>query len=158
MTLCPDRSFHEGMHAVVRIGTTTTTDNTEVLNGPIQGCTLALTLFSIYFSAMVGNWRAGCPQAGVSVKFKHGRKPVGDHTAKSQLDEVHVTESQYANDAAMYMYVTSCDAFEQATRVFVQSASKWVLTVNTGKTKGLVDGQHLEESDVGEVQLEGGAV
>ena len=27
-----------------------------------------------------------------------------------------------------------------------------------GKTKGLVVGQHLEESDIEEVQLEGGAV
>ena len=60
------------------------------------------TLFNIYFNVMVANWRAGCPQAGARVKSKHGRKFLGDRTAKSQLDEVCVTESQCADDAAMY--------------------------------------------------------
>ena len=56
------------------------------------------------------------------------------------------------------MYAASCDTFEQATRAFVQSTSMWELMVNIGKTKGLVVGRYVEESDVGEVQLEGGAV
>ena len=40
------RSFHEGMGAVVRVGTTTT-DSVEVQNGLRQGCTLAPSLFNL---------------------------------------------------------------------------------------------------------------
>ena len=43
--------FHEGMHAEVKVGLTVT-DRFEVRNGLWKGCTLAPTLFNIYFSAM----------------------------------------------------------------------------------------------------------
>ena len=45
------RSFHEGMHAVVRVGGTLP-EYFEVRNGLRQGCTLAPTLFNLYFSAV----------------------------------------------------------------------------------------------------------
>ena len=71
-------------------------------NGLRQGCTLAPTLFNIYFSAVVASWRDGCVEAGVDVLFRHRRKLVGDRTAKSRLDVVRVTESQFADDVAIY--------------------------------------------------------
>ena len=63
--------------------------------------------------------------------FKYGRnlKLVGDHMANPRLDEVRLTKSQYADDAAVY---------EASQLKFVQSASKWGLIVSIGKTKGLV--------------------
>ena len=51
------QSFHDGMQAEVRVGDTTT-DRIEVHNGLRQGCTLTPSLFNIYFSTMVGYWRA----------------------------------------------------------------------------------------------------
>ena len=84
------RSFHSGMQAEVRIGDATT-EKIIVNNGLRQGCTLAPSLFSIYFGAVVGHWRARCPEAGVMVKYRHGRKLVGDRTAKSRLNEIKVT-------------------------------------------------------------------
>ena len=69
------RSFHEGMHAEVKLGPTCT-ESFEVRNGLRQGCTMAPTLFNIYFSAMVANWRNECIEEGVSVLYKHGRKLV----------------------------------------------------------------------------------
>ena len=62
------KSFHEGMHAEVRVGLTVT-DRFEVRNGLWQGCTLAPTLFNIYFSAMVADWRNRSSGAGVSVCY-----------------------------------------------------------------------------------------
>ena len=44
------------------------------------------------------------------VKYKHGRKLVGDRTVKSRLNEIKVTESQFADDTALYSM--SRDAFE----------------------------------------------
>ena len=49
------KSFHEGMHAEVRVGLTVT-ERFEVQNGLQQGCTLAPTLLNIYFNAMVADW------------------------------------------------------------------------------------------------------
>ena len=149
------KSFHEGMHAEVRVGSTVT-DRFEVQNGLRQGCTLAPTLFNIYFSAMVADWRNRSSGAGVSVLYKHGRKLVGDRTAKSRLSEMRVTESQFADDVALY--ATSRDSFESVEAEFVKVASEWGLTVSTEKTKGMVIGEGLNESDVRPVQVEGGSV
>ena len=70
------RSFHEGMHAEVRIGEAVT-NSFEVCNGVTQDRTMAPTLFNIYFSAMVTIWRDQCDDAGVTLLFKHGRKLLG---------------------------------------------------------------------------------
>ena len=77
------KSFHEGMEATVRIGSMTS-GGIQVHNGLRQGCTLAPSLFNVYFCAMVTNWRDSCPQAGVPVLYKHGRKLVSDRTAKAR--------------------------------------------------------------------------
>lgn len=98
------RSFHDGMLARVKVGDLVTSD-VEVNNGLRQGCVLAPTLFNIYFGAVVDHWRARCPQAGVMVRYMMGRKLVGDRTAKSRLEEVRITESQFADDVAVYFYL-----------------------------------------------------
>lgn len=55
------------------------------------------------------------------MKYRHGRKLVGDRTAKSCLDQVKITETQFADDPALY--ATSRDAFESATRKFIETTS-----------------------------------
>ena len=149
------KSFHGLMHAEVRVGLTVT-DRFEIRNRLWQGCTLAPTLFNIYFSAMVADWHNRSSGAGVSVLYKHGRKLVGGCTAKSRLSEMRVTESQFADDVAMY--ATSGDSFESVAAEFVKVVSEWGLTVSTEKTKGMVVGEVLNESDVRPVQVEGGSV
>ena len=84
------RSFHEGMQAGVRVRNAVT-NCFEVRNGLRQGCTMAPTLFNIYFSAMVTRWHSQSGEAGVPILYKHGRKLVGDRTAKSRLLKVQVT-------------------------------------------------------------------
>ena len=105
---------------------------------------------------MVADWRSRSSGAGVSVLYKHGRKLVGDHTTKSRLSEMRVTESQFADDVALY--ATSQDSFESVTAEFVKVASEWGLTVSTEKAKGMVVGEGLNESDVRPVQVKGGSV
>ena len=108
------KSFHDGMLAKVRAGDLNT-DSIEVRNCLPQGCVLAPSLFNLYFSAMVAYWRDRCPQPGITVRYKHGRKLVGDRTTKSRLSEVIITESQFADDVAIYS--TTQEAFESYIRV-----------------------------------------
>ena len=90
------KSFHEGMCAEVRVGHDTT-DCFEVKNGLRQGCTMAPTLFNIYFNAMVSCWRDECGEAGVMVLYKLGRRLVGDRTVKSKLHHVKITDATYTH-------------------------------------------------------------
>ena len=69
------RSLHDGMEARVRV-VGSVTESILVKNGLRQGCTLAHTLFSLYFSA---------------VRYRGGRRLVGDRTRKSRLAEMSLT-------------------------------------------------------------------
>ena len=149
------RSLHDGMTAEVRVGDSNT-DSILVTNGLRQGCTLAPTLFNLYFSAMVASWRSQCPQIGVTVKYRIGRRLVGDRTAKARLQTVTVTESQFADDVAVY--ATTREALNQATASFVRVAADWGLTVSLVKSKVLVAGNHLEPTDTMPIQLDGGLI
>ena len=149
------QSFHQDMNAEVRVGSAMS-ESLEVKNGLRQGCTLAPTLFNMYFSAMVACWRNECVEAGVDVLFKHGRKLVGDRTAKSRLEVVRVTESQFADDVALYS--GSHHDFVTIAKKFVNVAKKWGLTVNIQKTKGMVMSEMVSDSDVCPIQVEGGEI
>ena len=148
------KSFHEGMHAEARIGSDTT-EKFEVRNGLRQGCTIAPLLFNIYFSGVVANWRGEWAGEGVNVLYKIGRKLVGDRTAKSRLKEARVTETQFADDTALYSMSSS--GFVALATGFVATAKDWGLTVSTTKTKAMIVDQSLHESDMRPVQVDGGA-
>ena len=75
----------------------------------------------------------------------HGWKLIGDCTAKSRLSETRVTETQFADDVAIYCHTRS--VFERATFEFMCMASEWGLTVIAQKTKAVVMGSHLIATD-----------
>ena len=52
------RSFHEGMHARVRVGGETLEEEISVENGLRQGCTMAPVLFNLYACLVVEWWSA----------------------------------------------------------------------------------------------------
>ena len=79
-------------------------------NGLRQGCIMAPTLLNLYFNAIVFVWREQCGEIGVPVLYKHGRKLVGDCTVKSRLLRVRISESQFADDLALY--AVNCAMFE----------------------------------------------
>ena len=135
------QSLHVGMTASVRLGGDLT-DPVTVTNGLRQGCTLAPMLFNIYFAAVVAHWRSCCPAAGVPVLYKIGRKLVGDRTAKGRLLSTSVTESQFADDAALY--ATSRPVFEDVVSSFISCASRWGLTVSVQKSKGMAIGASVD--------------
>ena len=59
-----------------------------------------------------------------SLRYKIGRKLVGDRTAKARLEEAKITESKFVDDVALLVAVT-----------FVTTAAVWGLTVSLEKTK-----------------------
>ena len=108
------------MCAEVRVDAATM-ERLKVKNGLRQGCTLAPTLFNIYFSAMVANWYDECMGAGGMLLYKHGKRLVDDHTSKARLSEVRVTETQSADDVAFF--ANSRNTFESIAINFVSVAN-----------------------------------
>ena len=131
------RSFHKDKTAMVRVGNDLTED-IEVTNGLKKGCTLAPTLFNLYFSAVVACWSARCLQAGVKVRYRIGRKLVGNRTANSRLLEINMTKSQFADDVAVF--AATREALEQVAAKLVNTAANWGHTVSLEKTKLLTLG------------------
>ena len=80
--------------------------------------------FSTFISVLL--WPVGgggCAEAGEDALFQLGRKLVGDRTAKLRLNMVRVTESQFADDVALY--TRSRDCLESATKKFVEGTKEW---------------------------------
>ena len=140
------------MHAKVRVDSHIT-ENLEVQNGLRQGCTLAPTLFNIYISAVVANWRDRYEEVGVNVLYKHGRKLLGDRFVKSRLKEVKVTETQLEDDAALC--ATSKVALKSAVARYEKVASDFGLQLSVEKTNGMAVGQ---EVNVTPMQVKGGSL
>ena len=101
-------------------------------------CALAPMLFNLYFAAVVRHWQSVSSVPGFPLRYRIGRRLVGDRTAKSRLDTAAVTESQYANDAAMY--TTSRPFLETMAEEFSNCVSAWGLTINIQKTKAMAVG------------------
>ena len=57
------------------------------------------------------SWRDDCEEVGIDVLFRHGRKLVG---AKHKMSVTRVTESQFADDVALY--TKQRHALEQVSR------------------------------------------
>ena len=145
-------SLNNGMEARVCVAGGLT-DAISVANGLRQSCTLAPTLFDIYFATVVASWRSRLTVPGVTLRYRIGRKLVGDRSAKSKLLETEITKSQFANDAALY--APSQCGVDILAREFVSCTARWGLTVSTSKTKVMAVGDdyarcgiHLESGDV----------
>ena len=71
-----------------------------------QGCTMAPVLFSLYFGAVVDDWKRKCSTAGVEFRYELGHKLVGDRTRKSQL--LHVASYLMLSLNHSFLMMLSC--------------------------------------------------
>ena len=75
---------------------------------------------------------------------------------KSKLEVVRATETQFADDVALYS--SSRSDFEMAAKKFAEVTKKWGLTVSTQKTKGIVMGEEICDRDMGSLHVNGGEI
>ena len=129
------RSLHDGMKTEVTMDGTTTPE-IEVTNGLRQGCTIAPTLFNLYFNFVMELWRKRSKPFGVEVHYKCGGRLVGERTSRPL--QTIATELQFADDAALVG--SSREEIERAAQTLDEVASEWGLTLSLPKTKLLVAG------------------
>ena len=109
------RSFHVDTRAAVTVKGRYS-ESFAVRNGVWQGCTIVPVLFNLYLCAVVDDWRKQCPQTGVTFCYCHERKLVGNRAPKSRLLRSFVTESKFADDAALF--ASSREGFETVAIAF----------------------------------------
>ena len=101
---------------------------------------------------MVACWTSQCPEAGITVRYRTGRKLVGDRTYKTRLEGTKITKSKFVDDAALY--AVTRQAVERVVVTFVTVAVEWDLTVSLEKTKMILMG--CPEGNL-PIQLESGS-
>ena len=147
------RSLHDGISATVTAGGGRS-DPFSVRNGLHQGCTIAPTLFILYFSFVIDRWLSWCQAAGVEVQFKLGGKLVGERTKRPS--SFVMSECLFVDDAAL---VCSCrENMVLAARMFDKVAGESGLTLSVPKTKLLVAGTGLTSDDLAPLELDEGVV
>ena len=72
---------HDGMKAEVTVGGATTPE-IQVTNGLMQGCTIAPTLFNLFFNLVIEQWHKRCQRFGVEILYKCKGKLVGERTRR----------------------------------------------------------------------------
>ena len=147
------KSLHEGMTAEVRVDGATS-PGIQVTNGLRQGCTIAPTLFNLYFNLVVEEWRRRCQPLGVEVLYKFGGKLVGERTRRPS--KVAVTELQFADDVAVLG--STREEIERTVNVLEEVASQWGLTVSLSKTKLLVVNGSADCDDLQPLNIGGAAI
>ena len=144
------QSLHDGMKIEVSVDGATT-PVIEVNNGLRQGCTIAPSLFNLYFNLVIEEWRRRCQPFGTEVLYKCGGKLVGERTRRPS--HVLVTELQIADDAAIVG--DSRESIVRAAEQLVEVLSEWGLTMSFPKTKLLVAGASCGEEDLQPIHIGG---
>ena len=148
-------SFHDGMEAVVAtVGGTT--QPVYVDNGLRQGCSLAPLLFNIFMWAMFSCWLKAIQSIdGVDHAYRY--KLDGKLMFRRRSDSpFHLTDCQFADDSVLMP--SSRQAAQSALDAFASIASSFGLSINVAKTKFLVAGCGIIESDRQPLILHGSPV
>ena len=115
-----------------------------VENGLRQGCTLAPTMFTLYFEAVMEDWRERCGTSlGVKLRSKlDGSLIKNARTTGGQI--IEITDFEFADD--MVGETDTHKKLCEVAQLLVDVAAEWGLTVSIAKTKVLPIGV-LENSD-----------
>ncbi len=130
------RSFHEGMSAELKVNGEILEGEIHVTNGLRQGCTMAPTLFSLFYNLVIEVWRNMCVEDGVTILYSMDGHLIGSRT--SRYDMASWNELQFADDTAILG--PSREKILHAMRKLFLVTSQWGLTISIPKTKAMVVG------------------
>ena len=145
---CPDhfikmiRAFHDNMKVTVREGNKRA-EPFVVTNGTKQGCVLAPTLFSIFFSLMLfiafKNTSTGID---VIHRFDRGLCQTNNvhFKARTKVTKAKIREFLYADDCALA--ACSQEDLQELTDHFASAAAKFGLTISLKKTEAIGQSAH----------------
>lgn len=150
------RSFHTDMKAKIRLDGELL-EEISVENGLRQGCCMAPVLFNLYTTLLIEHWREGLDGTdgvGVVVKHKYDKKLFRRYTRNAA--EIKLTDCLFADDGALL--ASSREGAERAAVEYQNASANFGLTVSIQKTKHLVTGREVRESDKNPIVVDGGEI
>ena len=131
------RSFHDGMMVTVREGSEKSTPF-GVTSGTKQGCVLAPTLFSIFFSLMLHiAFKDATDGVDISSRFDRGLFDVNSthFRAASKVELLTIRDLLFADDCALA--ACSQEALQRLCDSFAAASRRFGLTISIKKTETL---------------------
>ena len=131
------RSFHDGMHVTVREGSESSSAFT-VTSGTKQGCVLAPTLFSIFFSLMLHvAFKDTTDGVDIHSRFDRGlcNLKSSHFKATSKIEKSTIRDLLFADDCALA--ACSLEALQRLCDSFSVAARRFGLVISIKKTEAL---------------------
>ena len=150
------KSFHQDMRARIRLDGTMM-EGIDVWNGLRQGCCMAPVLFNLYTCLVVERWLSkveGNEGVGIIAHYKLDQRLFRRYIKNASVQ--WITECLFADDGALLASTRS--GAECAVVNYQQVSKDFGLTVSIPKTKHMVTGRLVDESDKEPIILVGGDI
>ena len=149
------RSFHDNMKATVREGSDSSAAF-DVTSGTKQGCVLAPTLFSVFFSLMLHvAFKDVTDGVDINSRFDRGlcSTKSSHFNAPTKLTPSTIRDLLFADDCALA--ACSLEALQRLCDCFATAARRFGLTISIKKTESLYQPAPGNEYSPPEILIEG---
>ena len=149
-------SFHHRMQAKIRLDVTVS-EQFEVSNGLRQGCCMAPVLFNLFSCLVIERWRARLEEVegvGVDLNFKYDKNLFRRYTRNTQVRLF----TECLLQMMVYCWLLAGMAWRRAVQEYRNVGSQFGLTVSVQKTKHMLVGRQVDESEWEPIAVEEGEI